>query len=199
MPQALFEYGCNMRAKAIEIAADSLGMAIPVKRKVLVAMMKLTATVVALAVLGFARIATAGSAITPVPMTQKGSKTFYVSGWVAGIEPAEFMVDTGSSYMTINQVTLDRLKDNAQVNYLRDLTGVLANGDEVVMPVYSIPRIVLGNRCELIDLEAVVFPGNTRQILGLSVLRKAAPFMFSVDPPELQLSNCRQQIGQYDH
>ena len=131
-------------------------------------------------------------------MTLKGSKTFYVSGWMTGIEPTEFMVDTGSSYMTINQVTLDKLKGKAQVDYLRDLTGVLANGDEVVMPVYRIPRIILGDSCELVDVEAVVFPGNTRQILGLSVLRKAAPFMFSIDPPELQLSNCRQQLSQYN-
>ena len=161
-------------------------------------MMKLIATISALAVLGMAGAAPAGGMITPVPMTLKGSKTFYVSGWMVGIERTEFMVDTGSSYMTINQVTLEKLKDNAQVNYLRDLTGVLANGDEVVMPVYSIPKIILGDSCELANVEAVVFPGNTRQILGLSVLRKAAPFMFSVDPPELQLSNCRQQLSQYD-
>ena len=160
-------------------------------------MMKLIATILAFASLGVAAAAHAGGLITPVPMTLKGSKTFYVSGWMAGIERTEFMVDTGSSYMTINQVTLEKLKDNAQVNYLRDLTGVLANGDEVVMPVYSIPKIILGDSCELVNVEAVVFPGNTRQILGLSVLRKAAPFMFSVNPPELQLSNCRQQLTQY--
>ena len=159
-------------------------------------MTKMSATVVALAMLGIATSASAGDEITAVPMTMKGSKTFYVAGWVAGVEPTEFMVDTGSSYMTINQVTLAKLKGNAQVNHLRDLTAVLANGDEVVMPVYSIPRVVLGNSCELVDIEAVVFPGNTRQILGLSVLRKAAPFMFSVDPPELRLSNCRQQLSQ---
>ena len=131
-------------------------------------------------------------------MTLKGSKTFYVSGQIAGIEPTEFMVDTGSSYLTINQITLSKLETNGQAEYLRDLIGVLANGDELVMPVYRIPRIVLGNSCALFDLEAVVFPGKTRQILGLSVLRKAAPFMFSTDPPELQLSNCSQLLSQTD-
>lgn len=160
--------------------------------------MNIIATVSALAILGVATAAPAGGLITPVPMTLKGSKTFYVSGWMAGIESTEFMVDTGSSYMTINQVTLARLQDHTQVDYLRDLTGILANGDEIVMPVYRIPKIVLGESCELIDIEAVVFPGNTRQILGLSVLRKAAPFMFSVDPPELQLSNCHRQLSRYD-
>ena len=138
----------------------------------------------------------AGGFSTHVPMTLKGSKTFYVSGRMAGIESAEFMVDTGSSYMTINQATLDKLQTDGEVVYLRDLTGVLANGEELVVPVYKIPRLILGNSCELFDLEAAVFPGNTRQILGLSVLRRTAPFMFSIDPPALQLSNCNQQLSQ---
>ena len=129
-------------------------------------------------------------------MTLKGSKTFYVSGRMAGTEPAEFMVDTGSSYMTINQATLDKLQTDGQAVYLRDLTGVLANGEEMVVPVYRIPRMILGNSCELSDVEAAVFPGNTRQILGLSVLRRTAPFMFSIDPPVLHLSNCNQQLSQ---
>ena len=33
-----------------------------------------------------------------------------------------------------------------------------------------------------------MFPGKTRQILGLSALRQAAPFIFSLNPPELVLS-----------
>lgn len=160
------------------------------------AMMKMGVAVAALAILGGAMSANAGDGITAVPMTLKGSKTFYVAGWVDGVEPTEFMVDTGSSYLTINEATLSQLANDGRVNHLRDLTAVLANGDEIVMPVYSIPRIVLGERCELVDVEAVVFPGNTRQILGLSVLRKAAPFMFSVDPPELHLSNCHQRLSQ---
>jgi hypothetical protein len=39
------------------------------------------------------------------------------------------------------------------------------------------------------DVETAVFD-TKRQILGLSVLNRAAPFIFSVDPPELVLSNC---------
>lgn len=137
----------------------------------------------------------AGGYGTPVPMTLKGSQTFYVSGRIPGVEPTEFMVDTGSSYLTINQVTLDQLRLNGQAEYLRDLIAVLANGDELVMPVYRIAKIVFGDRCELFEVEAVVFPGETRQILGLSALKKAAPFSFSIDPPVLQLSNCTQQLS----
>lgn len=160
--------------------------------------MLLINTSCAIAILCIATLASAGGISTRVPMTMKDSKTFYVSGWIAGIEPTEFMVDTGSSYLTINQVTLKKLTNHGPVDYRRNLVAVLANGDELMMPVYRIPRIILGNSCELLDVEAVVFPGNTRQILGLSALRKAAPFMFSIDPPELQLSNCSQQLSQTD-
>jgi predicted aspartyl protease len=158
--------------------------------------MKLITPFLASILFGITASVCAGGFSTHVPMTLKGSKTFYVSGRMAGIESAEFMVDTGSSYMTINQATLDKLQTDGQVVYLRDLTGVLANGEELVVPVYRIPRMILGNSCELSDVEAAVFPGNTRQILGLSVLRRTAPFMFSIDPPGLHLSNCNQQVSQ---
>jgi len=160
--------------------------------------MKSIKTICALAIFCIAIPVSAGAVSTHVPMSLKDSKTFYVSGWIAGTEPTEFMVDTGSSYLTINQVTLKKLMAHGRVDYQRDLVAVLANGDELTMPVYRIPRIILGNSCELRDVEAVVFPGNTRQILGLSVLRKAAPFMFSIDPPELRLSNCSQKLSQTD-
>jgi hypothetical protein len=39
-------------------------------------------------------------------------------------------------------------------------------------------------------VEAVVFPSTSRQILGLNVLNRSAPFIFSVNPPELVLSHC---------
>ena len=149
----------------------------------------------ALTLLGLAMAAWGQSMGTQIPMTTQGSRTFYISAKLAGLETTEFMVDTGSSYMTINQVTLERLQTRGQAEYLRNLTGVLANGDEMVVPVYRVPRIILGNRCELLDIEAAVFPGRTRQILGLNVLGKASPFVFSVDPPRLTLSNCSQQFS----
>lgn len=125
-----------------------------------------------------------------VPMHLKGASTFYISGRIGAMPPADFMVDTGSSYMTINEETLANLKLTEEPVYLHDLTGVLANGDHMRVPVYSISRVQLGEACMLEEVEVAVFPGKTRQILGLSVLLKAAPFVFSTDPPQLQLSNC---------
>ena len=64
----------------------------------------------------------------------------------------------------------------------------------MVVPVYSIKRMSIGSRCDLKDIEVAVLPGKTRQILGLSALRQASPFIFSIDPPELILSNCSTEV-----
>ncbi|MCU7796453.1 MAG: retroviral-like aspartic protease family protein [Candidatus Thiodiazotropha sp. (ex Semelilucina semeliformis)] len=125
-----------------------------------------------------------------VPMHLKGASTFYISGRIGTMPVTEFMVDTGSSYMTINEETLASLKLTEEPIYLRDLTGILANGDTMRVPVYAVSQVQLGDGCLLEEVEVAVFPGATRQILGLSVLLRAAPFVFSTNPPQLQLSNC---------
>lgn len=123
-----------------------------------------------------------------VPMQEKSAATFYVSAEIDGFGNSEFMVDTGSGYMTINETTLAALVENEQAEYLKDLSGILANGDRMVVPVYRINRMAIGGTCEIRDVEAAVFPGNTRQILGLSALTRTAPFIFSTDPAELVLT-----------
>lgn len=123
-------------------------------------------------------------------MRNGGAATYYVAGYMDGAGDMDFMVDTGSGYMTINEETLKALKSNNRVRYVRKLRGVLADGSELLVPVYKIERLSIGGECHLQDVEAAVFPGATRQILGLSALRKAAPFIFSFDPPNLVLSNC---------
>lgn len=125
-----------------------------------------------------------------IPMRDKGLSTYYVPGDIHGIGQVEFMVDTGSGYMTINEETLAELKRQGTVSYVKKLTGVLADGSELLVPVYRISRLNIGGKCTLEDVEAAVFPGKTRHILGLSALSKAAPFIFSVQPAELVLSNC---------
>jgi predicted aspartyl protease len=128
--------------------------------------------------------------IFDVPMHSKGANTFYISGKIGNMAPTEFMVDTGSSYMTINESTLAELKLVGNPRYLRDLKGILANGAEMQVPVYTVSDVLIGEKCLLEEVEVAVFPGNTRQILGLSALLKTAPFTFSTEPPQLQLSNC---------
>ncbi len=124
-----------------------------------------------------------------VPMHDKGMATYYVNAQIADLGISEFMVDTGSGYLTINEQTLNALQARNQAKYVKELRAVLANGSELIIPVYAITELHIGT-CTIRNVEAAVFPARTRQILGLSALNKAAPFTFSVDPPELVLSNC---------
>lgn len=132
----------------------------------------------------------AGEFDTRIPMSSGGASTFYVQGQLGDLESTGFMVDTGSGYTTINQASLDQLNERNLANYERDLIGILADGSELRVQIYRISRLDLGDGCVMEDVEAALFPAK-RQILGLNVLNRAAPFIFSVDPPELVLSHCK--------
>ncbi|WP_245688197.1 retropepsin-like aspartic protease family protein [Thiohalomonas denitrificans] len=146
--------------------------------------------------LALAPVAFGGQYDATIPMTDKGSISYYVQGHIDGAGDTEFMVDTGSSYMTINEETLAALKKEGNVRYVRKLRGRLANGAELEVPVYSVKTVRIGSGCHFSNVEAAVFPGKTRQILGLSALSEAAPFVFSMDPPSLVLSHCTKGPGQ---
>lgn len=127
---------------------------------------------------------------TSIPMYDKGAATLYVSSYVSGLGATEMMVDTGSGYLTINEEALKALTAQGKAHYVKQLRGVLANGSEMVVPVYRLDALRLGSECWLRDVHAAVFPGRTRFILGLSALAKASPFIFEFNPPQLVLSNC---------
>ena len=139
--------------------------------------------------------AVVADAFNIIPMNQKQLATYYIQASMQGSGDVEFMVDTGAGYTTINEHTLQQLLlvDNAV--YIGELTGVMADGTQHQLPVYRIKRLVLGADCVLDNIEAAVFPEKTRMLLGLSALKKAAPFTFSTNPPSLGLSNCGTVAG----
>ena len=139
---------------------------------------------------GATRLAVAGEFDTEVDMRANSATTFYVQGQIAGLGEVELMVDTGSGYMTINEEMLVELQNAGRARYVKQLRGRLANGNEMNVPVYAIEALSIGNGCWLNNVEAAVFPGKTRAILGLNALQRAAPFIFSFEPPRLVLSNC---------
>ncbi len=134
----------------------------------------------------------AGQNSVTVPIHTKGASTYYVKGKLGSLAAADFMVDTGSGYLVINQASLAQLKQNGQAKYVKDIRGILANGKKFVVPVWRIARFSIADQCVLRDVEAAVFPGKTRQILGLTALHKAAPFSLSFDPPQMIISHCTQ-------
>ena len=111
----------------------------------------------------------------------KGGGTYYVTARFGDTTSGELMVNTGSGYTTINEQTLASLKEGGHAQYVK------------TFPASS--RTVPARRCLLSsdssfhrllfvvrDIEAAVFPGSTRQILGLSALKKVAPFTVSLEP-----------------
>ena len=119
-----------------------------------------------------------------------GTDTYYVDGQFEGVSATALLVDTGSGYSTINQETLHQLKETGNAVYLKKVEGIMADGSRMVVPIYRISGVSLGGKCVIRNIEAAVFPAGSRQILGLSALRKVTPFVFSLDPPTLTLSNC---------
>lgn len=138
--------------------------------------------------------AQAGQAVqfdTTVPMSKKGTATYYVPVEFDGLAGNELMVDTGSDYVTINETTFDLLKARGKVDYVKQVGGIMADGTDIIVPVYRIANLNIGCCCIVHDVEAAVFKGTERQILGLSALKKVAPFALSVDPAHLILSECK--------
>ena len=125
-----------------------------------------------------------------IPVQEKSGATLYVAGAIEGYGATEFLIDTGASHVAISEALLEILERGGQVRFLRRLTGTMADGRRRTIPIYSIRSIVIGTDCVLSDVEAAVLPGNTRNILGLSALRRAAPFTLSMDPPAISLGGC---------
>lgn len=157
---------------------------------------RLATTAFAAIAIGTAAVVAAGYAddvefVTSIPMHDKGVATYYVTGSIGGVGAVEFMVDTGSGYTTINEEALTLLKAQNRAVYSRQLSGTLADGSQLTVPVYRLSQITIGDQCALQDVEAAVFPGRTRFILGMNTLKQAAPFAFVTEPsPQLALGRC---------
>jgi predicted aspartyl protease len=128
---------------------------------------------------------------TTVPMSKKGTATYYVPVEFAGATRNDLMIDTGSDYVTINETTLDLLKEQGKIDYVKQVEGVMANGINVIVPIYRIAQLNIGCCCVVRNVEAAVFKNTKREILGLSALKKVAPFALSVEPAHLILSDCQ--------
>jgi len=135
--------------------------------------------------------ALADDAAVSVPMHARPSGTYYLKAGFGGSATNDLMLDTGSEFLVINEATLKTLLDNSQADYLHHITGIMADGSKLKVPVYRLSSLSIGCCCVVRDIAAAVFPGNTREILGLTALRKVAPFAVSLEPAVLTLNNCR--------
>lgn len=132
----------------------------------------------------------AGPFAESVPMQQRASGNYYVAGTLNGGVHTDFLVDTGSGYVSLAPAVFERLRAAPGTVFLRDILGSMANGRTLKVPVYRIETLELSPHCVLHDVEVTVMPGSTRNILGLSALRRVAPFALDLEPARLMLSGC---------
>lgn len=132
----------------------------------------------------------ADDAAKPIAMRVSAAGTFYIPVYLQGLQQMDFLVDTGSSHTVINERTLAVLQANGQAKYAAQISGTTADGVTRNIPLYTLQAIDIGHNCVLRNVEVAVFPGETRQILGLSTLSKVGSLVFSMSPPALQLANC---------
>ncbi len=132
----------------------------------------------------------AGTAMV-VGLQQHNAGTFYIAGALEGYGDINFLVDTGSSYMVINEAMLAELQAAGNAQPARQLSGLMADGTRRVIPTYFLKSLRLGDACWIGEVEAAIIPGNARPILGMAVLARLAPFTFSAQPAQLALTHCQ--------
>jgi predicted aspartyl protease len=133
-----------------------------------------------------------------IPMQISGASTYYINTEIPGAGQYSMLVDTGSAYSVINEETLASLNSSGDVKFIKQLRGRMADGSEKLVPLYRIAAINLGGSCLIRDVDVAILNGNSRQIIGISTLMRAAPFGMSFDPPMLSLNQCvmtEQQVS----
>lgn len=115
--------------------------------------------------------------------------TLYVEAVIGSELHQPFLVDTGSAMLTINAHTLKALQQRGEISESGKVGARLANGKVHNLTLYKVSKFSIGEHCQLGEVEVAVIP-NGKNILGLNLLTRAAPFAMHVNPPRLALSNC---------
>lgn len=129
-----------------------------------------------------------------LPMEITDSGNYSVSGNVAGIEEAEFLIDTGASLSTISRALFEKIKSNRDVTHVRRIAARLANGKFQSAEVYRVSNFVIGKQCKMAPIEIAVMPHNGRNILGMNALAMTAPFGLNPQKMALAVSHCQSTI-----
>jgi clan AA aspartic protease (TIGR02281 family) len=127
----------------------------------------------------------AGSSILPLTRSQAG--TYYLQGNLDGNISTDFLLDTGSGYVSLTEKTFGQIRDESTTEFRRHIRAAMANGKVVAVPVYSVKQLALGN-CILEDIEVMVLPSASRDILGLNAIAALQPLTIQLDPPVLNAS-----------
>nr|MBV6630005.1 clan AA aspartic protease [Oceanococcus sp. HetDA_MAG_MS8] len=131
-----------------------------------------------------------------VVLEQRPSGGLYVNARIGAETPSAFLVDTGAGYSSISQKLFRRLQRKNALVHIDRVAARMADGRLRAMDIYQAQSLQVGDNCELGPVEVAVLPGSQRNILGMSALAKAAPFMLGVNPPSMRLSHCAVALTQ---
>lgn len=115
-----------------------------------------------------------------IPLAQSAGGTLYLEATIDSKLKTSFLLDTGSSLLTLNQATFDALMRHQKLPEVRTSAARMANGKIVTVSQYRLNSIRIGDSCEVGPIEVAVLPkGNN--IMGINALLRAAPFTITSD------------------
>lgn len=125
-----------------------------------------------------------------IPLAQSKGGTLYLQATLESTLKASFLLDTGSSLLTLNQATFDALTRSQKISATRTSAARMANGQILKISQYQVNSIRIGDTCEVGPVEVAVLPkGNN--ILGINTLLKVAPLTITSDT--VILSGCERE------
>lgn len=149
----------------------------------------------AVLLLCFARtVAYAGDWVN-IPLFDKGTDVFYLEAELQGYGKSEFMLDTGSGPVALASDVLEALRHNGNAEWSHEMIAVLADGQEQRIAIYRVKLLTLAEDCQLDNIEAAELPRGARNIIGINLLKRAAPINISVAPSVLSLAGCRGEAN----
>lgn len=125
-----------------------------------------------------------------ISLQQHAGGTLYLDATLDSAVQASFLLDTGSSLLTLNEQTFKALTRNKALTAISKAAARMANGKIVTVSQYRLDSVRIGGQCEVGPVDVSVLPkGNN--ILGVNALLKAAPLTLTAEA--LTLAGCMQK------
>jgi len=122
-----------------------------------------------------------------IPLLQSKGGTLYLEATLESSVKASFLLDTGSSLLTLNEATFKALTRNQKLAATRTSAARMANGKILKVSQYQLSSVRIGDSCEVGPVEVAVLPkGNN--ILGINTLLRVAPM--TITSSSVLLAGC---------
>ena len=116
-----------------------------------------------------------------LPIANTNSGSYSVAGSFGENQTTQFLIDTGAGMSTVSRDTFNVLKRHHAIEPVRKVAARLANGKLLKVKVYRIADFRIGNQCNIGDVEVAVMPNAGRDIIGMDILSKTAPFGLNLE------------------